>query len=115
MDDERYERFDHDVAELRVGDAVTRERRLGRLGLITAIAGPVVGLIAYIGSMSADDPLAQRDMIVLGLLGVSLTILGVGLFIRYSAIRFFRYWAARTVFEISRSTRTGSDDHTLVG
>lgn len=105
MDDERYERFDREVGGLQVGDAVARETWLGRVGLVTAIAGPVLGVVAYFGSMSATGDLAQRDMIVLGLLGVSLTVLGTGLFVRYSAIRFFRYWAARTVFELGEAAR----------
>lgn len=115
MDDERYERFDREVADLRVGGSVAREAWLGRIGLVTAITGPVVGIVAYVGSMSSEGALAQRDMIVLGLLGVSLTVLGVGLFARYSAIRFFRYWAARTVVELSRSARTEREDERLDG
>jgi hypothetical protein len=118
MDDERYQRFDRDVGELKVGDAVGRETWLGRLGVVTAVAGPALCVVAYLGSMEAEDPLMQRDMIVLALLGVSLTVLGVGLFIRYSAIRFFRYWAARTVYEIAEANRPGRthiDERTYAG
>lgn len=111
MDTERYERFEREVAELSVGTATRRERRLGQIGIALAIAGPVLGVIAYIGSLSADGPLGQGDMIVLGLLGVSVTVLGVGLFARYSVVRFFRFWAARIVYELaSTADRADADD-----
>ena len=99
MDEQRYGRFADEVGALPVG-ASDREVWLGRLGVALALLGPVIGVIAYIGSLSAEDDLGQRDMVVLALIGVSVTLLGVGLFLRYSVVRFFRFWAARIVVEI---------------
>ena len=103
MNDERYERFAQAVGDLDIDHAAARERWLGRVGVAAMIVGVGLGVVAYLGSTAADGPLAQRDMIVLGLLGVSVTVLGVGLFLRYSMIRFFRFWAARMTYEIGRS------------
>ena len=101
MNDERYEQFEQEVADLRVRGVTARETWLGRLGVALIVIGPVVGVVAYFGSLGAEDSLAQRDMIVLGLFGVSLTVAGVGLFLRYSVVRFFRFWAARIVYELT--------------
>jgi hypothetical protein len=109
MDDGRYERFEEAVAEMDVQRATAREVWLGRIGALLALAGPVVGVVAYVGSMSATDPLAQRDMVVLGLLGVSLTVVGMGLFVRYSVVQFFRFWAARVVYEIGAASTRPSE------
>ena len=110
MDDARYERFERQVAELNIDTAAKREIWLGRVGLVAAVLGPVIGIIAYVGSVSSADALGQRDMIVLGLLGVSVTIVGIGLFVRYSAVRFFRFWAARMVFELTAAVPHGGDE-----
>ena len=102
MNDERYERFEQAVSALPVGNGESRERWLGRLGVLLMAAGPIVGLVAYLGSVGTVDPAVQRDMGIVGLLGVSLSVVGAGLFVRYSVVRYFRYWAARLTFEVAR-------------
>ena len=103
MNDERYERFEREVAELRVGQGASRELWWGRIGGLLMLAGPAVGVVAYLGSIGTTDPAVQRDMIIVGLLAVTIAIVGVGLFVRSAAVRYFRYWAARLSYEIARA------------
>jgi hypothetical protein len=103
MSDQRFDQFEDAVAALDVDAAVARERWLGRAGVGLMVLGLALGGGGYLNSVNAEGALAQRDMIVLGLFAVSVTMVGVGLFIRYSVVRFFRFWAARLTYEISRA------------
>jgi hypothetical protein len=88
------------VADMPVqGGTMARERQLARLGMVLLIAGPVVGLVAYLLSSGTDDPLEQRDAIVVALLGVSVSVVGLALFLRYSLGGILRLWLARAVAE----------------
>jgi hypothetical protein len=109
MNDQRFLQFEHEVAALDIDNAATRERWLGRAGVALIVVGLGLGGGAYLGSVSSDGPLAQRDMIVLGLFAVSVTVVGVGLFLRYSVVRFFRFWAARLTYEVSRAAATAQE------
>ena len=102
MDDKRYEQFERDVSGLKLSTGAPAEVWLARLGIAAMLAGPIIGVVAYFGSTGTDNPKAQTDMVILGLLGISLTVVGVGLFVRYSVVRFFRYWAARIVYELNQ-------------
>jgi hypothetical protein len=105
VDDRRYEQFEQDAARLKVSNGAPTEVWLARLGVVAAIAGPVIGVVAYFGSLSTNDPRGQTDMVIFGLIGISVTVVGVGLFLRYSVVRFFRFWAARIVYELNDKAR----------
>ena len=81
------------------GGTVARERALARLGVVLLVAGPVVGIIAYFLSHGTTNALQQRDAIVLGLIGVTVSIAGLALFLRYSLGGILRLWLARAVAE----------------
>jgi hypothetical protein len=59
----------------------------------------VLGIIAYFLSHSTTNPLQQRDAIVLGTVGISVTVVGAALFVRYSLAAFLRFWLARILFD----------------
>ena len=101
MDDQRYARFENEVEGLKVRETSSFESRVARLGAVVALAGPLLGVGAYVGSLGTDDPLAQTDMVILALIGVATAVLGVGLFVGYSVIRYFRIWSARIVYELA--------------
>lgn len=108
MDDQRYEQFEQEVAGLKLSTGAPNEVWFARLGIAAAIAGPVLGIVAYIGSVGTENPREQTDMVILGLLAISLTVLGVGLFLRYSVVRFFRFWAARIVYELNATASSNA-------
>ena len=102
---QRVEQFRREIADMRLRDPASgRDRVLLRVGAAVAVAGLVVGVVAYAMSHGTDNPLTQRDAIALGLLGVSLTVLGAALFLRYSVARFLRFWLARLTYEQQAQT-----------
>lgn len=104
---DREEAFRREVAALKVrGGTVARERALARLGAVLLAAGIVVGLVAYAMSTGTTNPLQQRDSIVLALVGVTISVAGLGLFLRYSLGALLRLWLARLVLDRERGTGT---------
>ncbi len=96
----RAEAFREGVAAMPVrGGVVARERALARLGAVLLAAGPVLGLIAYVQSHGTTLDTQQRDAIVLAVLGVSVSLAGLALFLRYSLGGILRLWLARAIAE----------------
>ncbi len=79
------------------GGTVARERTLARLGVVLLVAGPLLGLVPYFLSHGTTNALEQRDAIVLALIGVSVSVAGLALFLRYSLGGILRLWLARVV------------------
>jgi hypothetical protein len=99
-DRDRVSRFRNDIAEMSVQDPVAgRERLLLRLGALLLVAGPVWAVVEYFISHNTRNPLQQRDAMVGALFAVTLTLVGLALFVRYSLGRFLRFWLARLSFE----------------
>lgn len=99
----RADRFVRELQTMKIPDpAAGRSGLWLRTGIALMIAGPVVALLAYIMSHGTTDPLAQRDAIVLALLGIALAVVGAALFLRYSLTNFLRFWLARQSYDIDR-------------
>jgi hypothetical protein len=97
---ERAEDFREGVAAMPIrGGTMARERSLARLGVALLIAGPVLGIIAYFLSHGTSNPLAQRDAMVIAMIGISVSVAGLALFLRYSLGAVLRLWLARAVAE----------------
>ena len=96
----RSEKFRQELAEMKI-----REPKAGRDstfvtgGLLLMAAGFVVAIVAYFMSHGTDNPLQQRDAFTIGLIGVTVTIAGAAIFLRYSLAGFMRFWLARFLFE----------------
>jgi hypothetical protein len=106
-DPTRVQEFKEAVAELRVEDpASARERRLLALGVLLMVAGVVVAFIAWLLSSGESDSLEQSEQMILAVFGVSLTVAGGAVFLRYSLARFFRFWLLRLIYELRQSDRT---------
>ena len=65
---------------------------------------PVIGLVLMIAAWwSASDTPYVADQIPMlisgGLVGLGLLLVGIGLFLRYSLTRLFRFWLARVIVE----------------
>src|SRR5918998_2088544 len=78
---ERVEQFKSEIAEMGVKDpAVARDRLLLRASVALLVLGPVLGIVAYFMSHGTENPLQQRDAIVLALIGVAVSVTGGALF-----------------------------------
>jgi len=96
----REESFRADVAAMKVrGGVVGRERMLARLGAALLAVGVALGGVAYLLSSGTDNPLQQRDAIVVALSGVSIAVVGGAVFLRYSLGALLRLWLARQVLD----------------
>ena len=90
------EQFLAEIAALR-GQRAGLDARLLQLGAVLMPLGVVAGVVAWIVSRNTDNPLDQRDAIIVALTGVAVSVVGVGLFVRYSLAQFLRFWMARLV------------------
>ena len=102
----RLQQFQEEVDQLRVTGGRANPERTGRnLGVAFMALGILLGIYAYFGlSHSTTNPLQQGDATVVGLLGVSFSIVGVGLFAVFSLTRYFRYWLVRLIYEQREQT-----------
>ncbi len=102
---ERVEQFKAEIADMGVKDpAVARDRLLLRASVALLAIGPVLGIVAYFMSHGTENPLQQRDAIVLALIGVALSVTGGALFTRYAVAQFLRFWLARLCWEQQAQT-----------
>jgi hypothetical protein len=94
--------FRAEVAAMKLrGGTVARERLLARGAAVLLVAGVALGVVAYLQSHDTTNPLAQRDAIILALIGVSVSVVGMALFLRYSLGALLRLWLARLVLDRS--------------
>jgi hypothetical protein len=97
---DRVDQFKNEIAEMGLKDPVTgRERALLVLGVLMMVGGPVTALVAYVQSSGTNNPLQQGDDHIIALIGVTVTIVGAALFVRYSIGTFLRFWLARFSYE----------------
>ena len=104
-DMKRVEEFKAEIADMRLRDPATgRDRQLLRLGAVLLVVGVVLTVVAYFVSHGTTNPLSQRDAIILALAGVTVSIAGGALFLRYSLATFLRFWLARLIYEQQSQT-----------
>jgi len=102
---DRVDQFKSEISQMGVADPATgRDRMLLIIGAVLLIAGPAVCLIGYISSHGTTNPLAQNDATVTAIIGLSLTVAGGALFVRYSVAQFLRFWLARLSYEQQAQT-----------
>ena len=98
---DRSEQFLAEIAALRVQRS-GRDARLLQLGALLMPLGVLLGVVAWFLARNTDNALDQRDAIILAVTGVAISVVGVGLFVRYSMAEFLRFWMARLVYEQGR-------------
>jgi hypothetical protein len=97
----RADRFVRELAVLKIPDpAAVRATLWLRLGVLLMVGGLVLGVAGYLVSHNTVDPLVQGDGLALGLGGISATVVGSALFLRYSLTGFLRFWMARQSYDI---------------
>lgn len=97
---DRIEQLKADIADLRITDPSSARDQLGtRLGLAAMALGVVLPIVAYSMSHGTTNPLAQRDAIILALLGVACATAGAALYLKGALAGFLRFWLVRDLHE----------------
>jgi magnesium-transporting ATPase (P-type) len=105
QDPTRVEQFTAEIADMKLPDtASSRDRTLLRVGLALMAVGVVTGIVAYVIGHGTTNPLQQRDAIVIAVIGLTVTVVGSALFLRYSIAQFLRFWLARLSWENQAQT-----------
>jgi hypothetical protein len=96
----RREQFEEDIAAVRIRTGKAEaEQRWTIVGLAAIVAGIVIAILAYLGSTGQSDTRDVISSLILAVLGVTVTIAGAALFLRYSLARFLRFWLLRLIYE----------------
>lgn len=97
---ERIEQFQNEIAAMQLKSPTSaRDRALLRLGAVLIVVGVITSATAYPMSYNTHLSAGQRDAIVQAVLGLTLTVAGGAVFIRYSLAQFLRFWLARFSYE----------------
>ena len=100
MAPERRQQFEADIAKVRVKTGGTAgEPRLIALGLVLMVVGAAVALVSFIISGSQSDTRDVLSSIILAVFGLTLSVAGMAVFLRYSLGRFLRFWLLRLIYE----------------
>src|SRR3546814_1467592 len=84
------------IADLRIADpSISRDRLATRVGGAAMAVGVVLPIVAYAMSHGTTNPLAQRDALVLAVLGVALAVAGGALYLKSALATFLRSWLVR--------------------
>ena len=105
-DSPRVDQFKTEVAEmkLKTGNA-TRERVYGVVGLLVMIVGVAGTFSAYVSATNLSNALDIQETQVLAMAFVALTLLGLGLFLRFAIANFLRMWLLRQLYEGQANTQ----------
>ena len=98
----RADRFARELADLKIADpAAGHPRGWQRLGGVLMVLGIVLGVSSYLISQRTGAALTASTAITISLGGVTLSVVGGAIFLRYSLTGFLRFWMARQSFELN--------------
>lgn len=101
----RMQQFQTEVDALGLsGGRANPERTMLRLGVVAWVVGIALIVIGYIGSHGTTNALTQRDFTILAIGGVVAAVIGTGLFVTYSLMRYLRYWLIRLIYTDRENT-----------
>jgi hypothetical protein len=78
----------------------SRDSLLMKLSVLVMVIGIVVSVVGYFMSHGTNSTLTQNDALTISIIGISVTVAGGALFVRYSFSAFMRFWLARLTFEM---------------
>ena len=98
----RADRFARELADLKISDPASgHPRGWQRLGGVLMVLGIVLGVSSYLISQRTGAALTASTAITISLGGVTLSVVGGAIFLRYSLTGFLRFWLARQSFELN--------------
>ena len=100
------DRLEEGVADLHVPQpSADAESWLLKLGLVLPAIGIVLIVVAYLGTAEETIVAAQIPYLLSGgILGLALILCGLGLYLKFSLARLFRFWMARQLLEQQAQT-----------
>jgi hypothetical protein len=99
----RVQEFKAEMASMRLPEpAPGRDRKLLVLSIMLMAGGVVIGLLGYAPWRSSVEQSDQLDGIVIAIIGLTVSVVGAALFVRYSMAQFLRFWLARLIYEQQR-------------
>lgn len=103
---ERVEEFKAEIAAMRLPEPTpSRDRKLLALSIVLMVGGIVIGLLGYAPWRSSVQQSDQLDAITIAVIGLTVSVVGAALFVRYSIAQFLRFWLARLIYEQQRPDR----------
>jgi hypothetical protein len=100
-DENRGDQFRADMATLQVKTSgkASSERAGGIIGVVLMVASIVVGVGSFVNAGNQTNALDQNELIILGFVCVSAAIIGAAMWLRYTLVRFWRFWMLRSLYE----------------
>ena len=96
----RRDQFEEEIAAVRIRTGKAEaEQRWTIVGLVGLVGGLVLTVVAYFTSTSMGDSRDILSAIILGIVGLTIAVVGATLFLRYSFARFLRFWLLRLIYE----------------
>tara|TARA_Y100000741_G_scaffold113026_1_gene84810 strand:- start:1338 stop:1670 length:333 start_codon:yes stop_codon:yes gene_type:complete len=110
MEKNRLNDFKDAVNSLNVkSGAPDRDKLYQRLGATLMISGILLAFVAYFvagaqnsGDLAVDN-IEHNEHIILAICGVSITVVGAAMFIKFGITRFMRFWLIRKIYEDGKS------------
>lgn len=100
MGSERRRQFEEEIAAVRIKTGrAEAEARFTVLGVVGLALGAVICFLAYFQSTGQGNTRDVISSVILALFGLSVTVIGAALFLRYSVARFLRFWLLRLIYE----------------
>lgn len=97
---ERVERFKAEAAELNLkAGSANRDGLLQTVGLVVMILGVVIAFLAWQMSQGLSDSRDVTTATTLSIAGLTLSVSGGIVFLRYSLGKFLRLWLLRQMYE----------------
>ena len=101
----RLQEFQNEVRELKVSGGRANPERTGKIiGGLLMLGGLILPIIGYFTSHGTTNPLEQSDAQVMAIIGLTLAVIGTGLYVVFSLTRYLRYWLVRLIYEQRDST-----------
>ena len=105
MSSPRLEQFQEEVAKLKVTGGGANPERLGaQWGIGLTIFGLIVSFISWWSALNAGTFEDIHRAAIFALIGVSISVIGIVLWLRNSMTRYLRYWIIRLVYEQREQT-----------
>ncbi len=104
---DRTAQFKEEIAAMKVKTGRTRvEYALQVLGVVLMVGGIVIAFGAYSASQNVKvtpgsnvDLLNSNQYLPLAVAGLTISVVGGFMFLRYSLAKFFRFWLLRQIYE----------------
>jgi hypothetical protein len=105
MSPSRLAQFEDEVSKLKVTGGGANPERLGsQWGIGLTILGFVIAIISWFSAKDSASPVTALRANIFALIGVSLAVVGIIIWLRNSLTRYLRYWIIRLVYEQREQT-----------